>query len=354
MKHTINQFQVQRILEPIRRPLQQSFWTSKAPKLATNTLQQQSLQCSEMKWVSNFTQKTESIRKVNTYKVLDHVFPALSDDKLLTAMKYFDWYFYFDDQFDYVYDNTLCHVQKNEILEMVETGRCPQIDNTEKDSVHFNVSMFFDFWQDLFHVSNFEANYQFSKDIELYFVGVEWMNHCKNNTSTVSTSEYLKYRQHDIGLESFLSLMYYLYPDFTESDAKEKHLIPLINENDIINKIKELCSLHVSLVNDILGFNKDIKEGTGLNYVLLSHQEKQMYHNHHEIPLQQTMDDAVYLCNNLFFEFDKLKQELSTKVIYKNNKKAIDIFVQVYENFIIQHLNWYYLRSTKRWEINQN
>eukprot|EP00483_Globobulimina_turgida_P006924 UN06937 len=136
---------------------------------------------------------------------------------------------------------------------------------------------------------------------------------------------------------SLLSVMYQIYPEFLSESVTSR-----INENEIIKEMKALCCKHAVLVNDILGFNKDIKEDTGLNFIMLLHEEKQSQFAEPP-PLEDTVNHTVALCNNLFIQSRELEKELKATAFYHHYSRPIDRWIQIYHAFIAYHVNWYYV-----------
>eukprot|EP01084_Bolivina_argentea_P207378 353827_1 len=258
---------LQRATKYLKVPSQSSFWVSKPIIRTTNSCRGAILECQKNNWISNYATKDIS-SKLNTYQFIEHLFPDLCDDRLLTVMKWTDWYFYFDDQFDII-DNEnqhnnlkLLQNQSSQMHQIIKTGTTEKAD----DPI---IKMFYDITKDvLAHNNNYpNISTMFWSEMKTYMDGVTMMNQLKSYKSAdLSASEYLKIRGNDVGCRAYLSLIYLLYPEFRESG-----LAPLTNP--IVYQMKELAKYHCALCNDILGINKDIKENYDLNYVLLLQNE---------------------------------------------------------------------------------
>eukprot|EP01084_Bolivina_argentea_P293161 504167_1 len=323
------------------KPEPNVFWTSR-PLRFVNVIKEKHLLNAEVNWVRNFNslKLVKSVQKINSYGLVGRVFEDRTDKEILTATKFFDFLFFFDDQFDdELNDVNIVEYESNKIYEIMKSNSYIQNDYEKYQKQPDCGAIFADFYQSVSQTYR-SINEQFLFDFQGFCDGVKWAVANRNN-SDISSGTYLKHRTYDVGVHSVLAVMYYLYPEFND------YIMHAFNDNDIIQEMKLLGAIHSALVNDILGVNKDKYENFNLNYVLLLHKEKQMQNKNQT--LDDTVNDAIFICNNFFYRFIDLKNELKSQAWYRNHNKkhAVDSFINVYENWMNYHPDW--MKNTERW-----
>eukprot|EP01083_Nonionella_stella_P081228 223622_1 len=309
------------------RPNQSCFWMPRLVK-PTDVSRQLRLHALEEQWLKQYTSIPNLGMQLNSYKFCDNIMPAISDDQLLSAMKYFDWFFYFDDQFDYRFDNEECRQQRDQMLRGIQS-RCCHLSEQNPD----NVNMFFSIAKEIINFDNSDACDQFHSDLQWYFNSADWMISMKKMKRSLPMDTYLQHRAGDIGVWPMIDFMLAVYDEFNEEGV-----IKRIYSNPRIKEVQMLCAMHCAMVNDILSLNKDIDENAlPMNGVFILHEQKTLQSQ------EEAMNDAISLCNHFFLTMCDKVRALKKESFYFEHKASLNIFFDVCENVLIQNIDWHYL-----------
>ena len=183
-------------------------------------------------------------------------------------------------------------------------------------------------WQKL---ANFDCQKRFKKHFREYLDSVIILAAYRRWKQFPNQEIYFAHRQHDINTNptfDFMELTIVNIPSEVFTDEK-------------INKLKEITTRNVFIVNDIMSVQKDRLKKEVINWVLIVEQEKELFE-------KEALDYAVDFLEKELAEFQDLHQEISSNPW----KKA---YADGLKNAISAHLEWYeYAKARYETEREEN
>lgn len=237
-----------------------------------------------LNWVRSFNFVTDesayqTLSAAKFHLMTARVYPNASLEALKIFNDFMLWGFFVDDQFEKF------GIRKQpELLEPVHARLVEILKGAKLIDVDTPVTRA---WQDILqrlyqlpHVTS-EWKLRFTKNMDDYFQGVrqEAANNCQGIKLELAT--YIKLRSFSSGAYPFLDLY---------QIVNRIALAPEVIEHPIMKRL-EMAANNVSCwSNDILGVEKDMREGGTYNLVVVLQQE-------YQIPLQEAVERAIELHN---------------------------------------------------------
>lgn len=256
--------------------------------------------------------------------------PSISAADLKLTADWYTWLFFHDD----VCDVTVVGRDPHQLATI--TNRLFEIlkGNTPTNQDPPLVRALYNICQRLTCRANSLWMQRFIDSVEQYFEGNLWEATNRQQSTTPDLATYTKMRLFTGGVTPCFHLI-----------GVTQHIDPWSKffEHPHVQQLITLANHHICWVNDIIGLEKEIKEGNMNNLVLVLQQE-------YQITLQEAIDRAVQMCNTKMERFLELEMNLPSY----SKREEIDLqrFVNGLRFWMRGHLDWY--ARTGRYEVQLN